>query len=296
MTEIGAALAAHLAGRATTLCHCWRLTRSDGTVFGFTDHDRRLTCQGTQFEPETGLTASEARTSLGLAVDTVDVEGALSAVDIREEDIMSGLYDGATVETFLVNWQDTAAFAHLRTAVIGKLTRRDGGFLAELESQTWALDQPNGKTIRRQCDAELGDTRCGFALQDSQFIASGTVAHAEAGDILTVDGLDAFAGGWFANGILTWTSGPATGRKERVTGHVKTASGTRLSVWREGPLPVQEDDAFTIIAGCDKQFSTCKIKFANGYNFRGFPHMPGNDAAYGYVSDDGVFDGGALVT
>ena len=35
--------------------------------------------------------------------------------------------------------------------------------------------------------------------------------------------------------------------------------------------------AFTITAGCDKHLDTCKAKFANVVNFRGFPHMPGND-------------------
>ena len=46
---------------------------------GYTDHDRALTVDGTTFEPETGFSASEARETLGLAVDTVDVEGALSS-------------------------------------------------------------------------------------------------------------------------------------------------------------------------------------------------------------------------
>lgn len=36
--------------------------------------------------------------------------------------------------------------------------------------------------------------------------------------------------------------------------------------------------AFAIYAGCDKRFQTCRAKFANAANFRGFPHMPGNDA------------------
>jgi hypothetical protein len=30
-------------------------------------------------------------------------------------------------------------------------------------------------------------------------------------------------------------------------------------------------------------------------DFRGFPHLPGNDRAYGYVSEGGEFDGRALV-
>ena len=46
---------------------------------------------------------------------------------------------------------------------------------------------------------------------------------------------------------------------------------------------------------CDKRFATCKAKFANALNFRGFPHLPGNDAAYGYVVEGGEFDGGPIV-
>ena len=42
-------------------------------------------------------------------------------------------------------------------------------------------------------------------------------------------------------------------------------------------LAIAPGDTFTITAGCDKQFATCGAKFANAVNFRGFPHMPGND-------------------
>ncbi len=36
-------------------------------------------------------------------------------------------------------------------------------------------------------------------------------------------------------------------------------------------------DTFIIAAGCDKRFATCRDRFANVANFRGFPHIPGND-------------------
>ena len=29
--------------------------------------------------------------------------------------------------------------------------------------------------------------------------------------------------------------------------------------------------------GCDKRFETCWSRFANAINFRGEPHLPGND-------------------
>jgi len=33
----------------------------------------------------------------------------------------------------------------------------------------------------------------------------------------------------------------------------------------------------SVRSGCDKSFATCRNKFSNSENFRGFPHMPGND-------------------
>ena len=75
---------AHLGRKVTTLCHCWRVTLRDGTVFGFTDHDRGLVVDGGEFAPETGFTGSEARQQEGLGIDTMDVEGALSSVRITE--------------------------------------------------------------------------------------------------------------------------------------------------------------------------------------------------------------------
>ncbi len=294
MSAYPEALLAHMAREVTTLCHCWRLRRADGQVSGYTDHDRALTVGGALFAPETGFSASEVRDTLGLAVDTVDVEGALSSDSISDTDVAAGLYDGAIVETLLVNWRRPSDFALLRTATIGRITRADQSFVAELESSSHALDQPSGRYVSRSCDAELGDARCGFNLDQPGFSGTGSVATVETPGTLLVSGLAGFAAGWFAHGLLTFTSGAAAGRSERIDEHRRDATGTRLSL-RPGGAMAAEGDSFSVVAGCDKSFATCKAKFANPLNFRGFPHLPGNDAAYGYVVDGGSFDGGPLV-
>ena len=285
----------HLGRPVTSVCHCWRLTRSDGLVFGFTDHDLPLTLEGTTFEPESGLSASEARSSLGLAVDTVDVEGALSSERIRNEDISAGLYDNARVETFLVNWAAKEHFALLRIATIGKITRSDQRFVAELESVAHALDAPRGRYVTRSCDAELGDSRCGVPLSQARHSASGTVLALDAPDVIVVSGLQVFDVGWFAGGTLKWTSGAGAGRSERVVDHRRNGSAVTLLRSSGVGSAVGIGDSFSISAGCDKAFSTCKAKFANAQNFRGFPHLPGNDAGYSYVTEGMAFDGRPLV-
>ncbi|KQZ94202.1 hypothetical protein ASD64_04855 [Mesorhizobium sp. Root157] len=289
------ALIDHFGRDVTTVCHCWRLTRKDGTTAGFTDHDRVLVVDGSSFEPETGLSASEARQSLGLSVDTVDVEGALSSGRITDEDIAAGLYDEAKVETYLVNWRNPQDFAVIRVATIGKITRRDGSFVAELESSMHRLDQPNGRYVTRKCDAELGDTRCGVSLDQPAFNGAGIVEGMDGPDTVRVSGLAGFQVAWFSFGVLTWTSGANIGRTERIVDHRQDGGSTLLILQPAVGPATQPGDTFTVVAGCDHSFATCKAKFANALNFRGFPHLPGNDAAYSYVSDGGNFDGGPVV-
>ena len=288
-------LDAHLAREVTSLCHCWRVTRRDGTVAGFTDHDRPLTLAGTPFEPQSGFTASEARETLGLAADTVEIEGALSAATITAQDIAAGRWDGATVETLLVNWRAPEQAQTIRLQTVGRITRADNRFVAELDGPEAALDRIGGRWFRRACDAELGDQRCGVDLDQPALKAVGAVAATVSADTIRVTGLDGFPSGWFAEGRLTATSGAATGTTVRVLSHRVSGEGTELVLWREGAGPPAPGDGFAVVAGCDKRFSTCKAKFANHLNFRGFPHLPGNDAAYGYATEDQVFDGAPLV-
>ena len=71
-------------------------------------------------------------------------------------------------------------------------------------------------------------------------------------------------------------------------------SGPRLRLKAGDPVP-PVSAAVTLTAGCDKSFAACRDKFANPDNFRGFPHLPGNDAAYAYVTEGRDFDGEPLV-
>lgn len=287
-------LHAELQRDCTTLCHCWRVERRDGRVFGFTDHDRPLTVAGQDYEPQSGFTQTEARTSLGMAVDAVDVEGALSSDTLTEEDIAAGLFDGATVATLLVNWNEPEEFAPVRAAVIGRIARADGRFVAELESRAASLDKPNGRYLRRGCDARLGDARCRVDLAREGLRGTGEVLAVRAPATLVAGGLGAFAAGWFAFGEIAFSSGALDGRTLTVVDHRREGEDVMLVLPAAGAMPAP-GDVFTIVAGCDKRFATCKAKFANAVNFRGFPHLPGNDAAYAYVTEGMQFDGGALV-
>ena len=277
MKAIDPALQAHLDGGATTLCWCWRLKRRDGVTFGFTDHDRDLTFDGTTFEAAAGFTASDIKDGVGLSVDNLEVSGALTSAALTDADLSAGRYDDAGVEIFRVNWQDPAQRILMRTGSLGEV-RRDGiQFIAEVRGLAHYLQQPKGRLYQYTCDADAGDGRCGVNLSSPAFRATGSIASVTSPRRYTVNGLTSFAHDFFTRGLLTFTSGPASGQKIEVKWHAKIGGVETIELWAEPEGPPVAGNTFTVTAGCDKSIATCRAKFANAVNFRGFPSMPGND-------------------
>ncbi len=284
MKTLPSALQPHLDSGTTTLAWCWRLTRADGQVFGFTDHDLPLTFDGTTFEPESGFTASEIRTGSDLSVDAQDAEGVLTSTTITETDILDGRWDNASIEIWRVNWQDTAQRVLMRRGAIGQVRRGRVQFVAEMRSLAHVLNQTVGRTFHASCDAALGDARCGVNLNDPAFRGSGTVVTLTGDRSFTVSGLSTYADGWFALGTLTWTAGANAGRKAEVLTHEVGSTDVTVAFLVAPVIAIAAGDTFTITAGCDKTFETCKAKFANAANFRGFPHIPGQDTVIRYAA------------
>jgi uncharacterized phage protein (TIGR02218 family) len=294
MRNISAALQSHLDTGVTTLCWCWRLTRRDGEKLGFTDHDRALTFDGTAFEAAAGFTASDISESLGLNVDNLDVESAFRSDHLSEADLALGLYDDATVEIFRVNWADVSQRLLVRKGSLGEVRRREGAFTAEIRGLAHYLNQETGRKFQFACDADLGDARCGVNLDSATYKGSGTVTAVTSRQSFIASGLGAYAANWFAGGLLTWTTGGNAGAGVEVKRHVASGSA-EFELWRNMIAPILPGDTFTVTAGCDKLFTTCKAKFANSANFRGFPHIPGNDYVVRYPkSGDPKLDGSSL--
>ena len=290
MRTVPAALAAHLKGDATTTCHCWRVTRQDGTILGFTDHDHDLAFGGTIFLAASGFTGSEIEAESGLAASADEMAGGFSSEAIREEDLAAGRYDGARVERFLVNWAAPEE-QHMLLDVreVGEVMRAGGEFRAELRSMAHRLAQPQGRVYNRRCDAEFGDGRCRVAL--GAWTGAGTIVAVHDASRVSVSGLSAFADGFFRLGLLTL----ADGRRIDVERHELRQDGAvDLTFWLPPDGMPQIGDTFTITAGCDKTFATCKARFGNHLNFRGFPHVPGSDFAYSYAAGERKHDGGPL--
>lgn len=295
MRSLPPALAAHLASGVTTLCHGWRITRRDGLVLGFTDHDRDLVVEGLTFRAAAAIAGSESALAAGLAVTGTELSGALSDATLSEADLAAGLYDGAGVDLLLVNWSDPTQALLLRRGVIGEVRAADGAFTAEIRAVSDTLNQTRGRLFSAGCDADLGDARCGVDLDDPAFAADGSVTAVDGALRLRVDGLDSFAEGHFARGRLVFTSGANAGFATEVKSHRREADAVVVRLWQRPPVTAVEGDGFRITAGCDKLFATCAARFANTANFRGFPHIPGNDFVITVaIPGEGGYDGSLI--
>jgi uncharacterized phage protein (TIGR02218 family) len=122
-----------------------------------------------------------------------------------------------------------------------------------------------------------------------------TVASSDGRVGLTTADLDAFPDDHFTGGRLVFTSGGNAGFSTEIKRHAARDLLVAFQLWQAPSVPIMPGDAFTVTPGCDKSFSTCRAKFSNGINFRGFPHIPGNDFIIGGVRPgDGPLDGGSL--
>ncbi|MCT8266763.1 DUF2163 domain-containing protein [Afifella sp. JA880] len=287
MKDFSAALTVHLEAGVTSLCACWTLIRADGVRLGFTDHDRTLSFDGVTYEPQNGLTASGGVAHAGLEVGGLDVAGALSSERLSEEDLLAGLYDNARVEMWLVNWAAPAMRHLMRIASIGEVTREDHAFKAELRGLAHALDQESGRLFAHLCDADLGDGRCRVDLAALRVEASVTATDG-AGWIETVElgAEERVADGSLARGLLTFLSGANEGRAIEVARHAVEGTAHRLTLWQKMERPIAVGDRVAVTPGCDKRLATCRGRFGNTANFRGFPHMPGNDFVWSVASVD----------
>ena len=284
-------VAGHLASGVTTVCRCWDVTRADGRVFGFTDHDRDLAFGGTAYRAGTGLTARAFAQATGLSVDNSEAAGALSDAAVSEADVEAGRFDGARVRAWVVNWAAVGERALRFRGSFGEITRRGAAFEVELRGLTEALNQPVGRVFQAGCDAVLGDARCGVDL--AAFSVEAEVLAVEDRRVLALGPLGA-VDGWHARGRLSVLSGAARGLSGMIR-EDRAGDPRRVELWQSLGAEVAPGDQVRLEAGCDKRAVTCRAKFANLAQFRGFPHVPGEDWQMAYPRSSGVNVGGSLV-
>ncbi|KZL20985.1 hypothetical protein PsAD2_00977 [Pseudovibrio axinellae] len=274
---LNAALKEHLDGEGTTVAYCWQLTSPAGRTLGFTTHDHPITFLGITFEPGFGLDATQATVQADFQAGQEETLGFLSSESLSEKDLNAGLWDNAQVQVFLVNWQNPEERELLRRGSLGEVTRDANVFRTEFRSLATRLSQNKGRQLSHQCHADLGDVSCGIDLSNAAYTQTLSITELDAAKRLVVEGERDENSGWWSFGTLTFHSGPYANHPLRIASHTIEQGAHKLSLWSPLVLELTYPLAATLSTGCDKSWGACQEKFQNALNFKGFPHMPGND-------------------
>jgi uncharacterized phage protein (TIGR02218 family) len=255
-------------GELTSIALCWRLERNDGAGIALTSHDQIVTSDGILFEPAPGMKPAAITRSLGLEPDFGEVAGALSSKALHEQDLALGRWDGAAVRLTAVDWKDPAVEPiSLLLGQIGSVALDGDGFAADLHGAAAKLEEPVCPATSAECRAHFGDKQCRVDLAGRTILAGVTAA---VGGELT---LDSSLDDRFVLGRVRYMSGANCG----LTSVILAVSGSIVQLRDLPRAPVEGGCRVELREGCDKRFATCVTRFANAVNFRGEPHLPGND-------------------
>ncbi len=272
MKTVSNELLEHISGEVTSLAHCWKISRTDDVVMGFTDHSQDIVFDGITYIAESGFIAGKSQQTLELGGDDMLLQGILDNALIQREDIIAGLYDFAEIEIFILNYEDISqGKLVIRGGWFGEIEIRNGDFSVQMHGLGQRLEKTIGNLYSPSCRATLGDSKCQVDVQALEVSGSvtATINNRKFDDTSRTED-----NGYFNYGKITFTSGENQG----LSMEIKEFRDGNFTLALPMPYDIAIGNSFTLIPGCNKSFGTCQNKFNNVINFRGEPHVPGVDA------------------
>ncbi|MFG0316426.1 MAG: DUF2163 domain-containing protein [Planctomycetota bacterium JB042] len=301
------ALASSLDGLRRHRTHTWAMlyevTRTDGEVHRYTNHDQPIPFGGETFTPIGAPESESSRQRAGMTPGTTSVRGFSEVPSLPIDDLRKELYRESVWRLFEVDWRFPFLGAFRSARYVAGDVDFDGETVGvQLRSTLDLLDVTRGRLFSRRCDYILGDpVTCKASLAGVSPAATGSLAHTSG--TATVTAVTGFTNSdkrlrfrtdlvvlepswpdkWFRFGKLTWITGNNVipGREWEVRTHLQ-ANG-EIGLFQQLPEDIEVGDTFTVTAGCDWRRKTCQEKFGTGSkgnveNFGGAGrYMPGRD-------------------
>lgn len=257
----------------TSYAMAMKITPKLGAVVGITDLDADFDLGGVTYSARGGAVPTAFEQSAALNVDNLEIEGLLESAGITRAAIANGVYDYAGMEIFIYDWEAQTKVKTLARGSWGRSRLLKGAYVAEYRSLSQALQAPQGKKLSPTCRVNVGDTECGVDL--IPLTVTGTVTSVDSSNPKKAfsDTSRTEADGYFAYGVLTWTSGANTGASMEVD----TFAGFNFGLFTRMFENIQIGDTYSVYPGCDGKDSTCQDKFGNMKNFQGEDDIPGMD-------------------
>lgn len=278
----------HMASEVTSLATCWILTRQDGAIYYFTDHDADIVYDSNTYSAGTGFSRSAIENTIDLSVDNIEITGLIDDTVITLESIRAGLFDYAEIKTFLVNYEDPDTFGSipLRLGYLGEVQADiiGGSFKAEIRGVLQNYGKRFIEVHQPECRADLGDSACTVNLNTyKETLTVTAVTSRKEFQVSTPTLANSLTEDWFNYGIASFPSTNNGYKSYEIKDYTVTSDGFggflyTVILYLPVPYDITVSDAVVLTPGCNKIVdSDCLNKYNNVINFQGDPFLPGLD-------------------
>ncbi len=248
----------------------WRIERQDGEVIALTDHDFDLEFDGDVYSARSALSSSAVDAAIGLEAENAECISGVDGDLIKAEDLKAGLFQDAKVRHFLYDFEAERLEHEIFAGHISKVVFSEGHFRAELASDLDKLDYVYGRKFSKTCDVPFCSQECGLIAE--HFCERSKIVAVRGNHIEIVAKNSGYP---FAHGFVAFAEEGGKNTRYAIREFAQEGDVWRVTLWRTPRFAIEPGGEVYVYAGCDKSFAQCKDVYGNALNFRGFPHIPG---------------------
>ncbi|QXK92102.1 DUF2163 domain-containing protein [Neoehrlichia mikurensis] len=266
-------LTKHLSQNIITIAYCWKIILKNNSIIGFTNHDKDLIINNITYHAKSGTQIHPINFNI-ISEGQTKIESVINSDLIDVSDIIHGKYDSSHVEIFIINYENISqGILTLFTGIIHKITLNNDKFIAELKGLSNILSHNITNVFSPQCRAQFCDNQCKSKKEKFTVISVITnIIHNNMFEDINLLCID----NYYKYGTVTFL----TGKNLNISLSVISNKDKYIQLAKSPPYPMYINDKYSIIAGCDKNYTTCHNKFNNTKNFRGEPHIPDTNTVY----------------
>lgn len=218
-------------GPVQTHCVLVRIELTNGTVVRLTTHDQDLSFAGETFLAGNGVMAQPITKTADTSPDTTSIAGIADETLIKQEDLRVGLYDGADVVMYQVDWQDPAIYTVIFRGTVVQTDQEEAAWELRLASRKNVLQRSIGELYSPTCGDQLCGNRCGVDPDGNDNLGNAIKAEFEVGSVtsagvFTIPIFRASESGTVT--VVTWTGSvnfkPPETSPEELKGSIESAT------------------------------------------------------------------------
>jgi len=272
MKTVDTSLKSMLASDNTTLATFLKITRRDGIISTFTDHDVSVTLGGLSYIYNGAIEITPSQSTMDSIISNLEVNGIFETGSILRSDIISRYLDHAKVEIFIADYiappaslTDTSV-VWLQTGKVGSVKIDNEKWVLEVRSLKQLLKQRVGFATSKSCRYDLFDDNCQKSV----------IGFKHTGFVQSISGKEVTTDIVGANSLI-FPGGKLSVPSKGFFADIDSVSGSVVKLYQTVEATALIGELVTITSGCDKSLSTCFNVYANGVNFGGEPHSPTAD-------------------